>query len=239
MHRLKDVFDVLREPASVMKSRFDGLLANSMIMYLLCECCLQPQECSKSRSKHGQGGVMTRQPSGLVRQGSTMSRQGSMSLQRQVSDFSRQSSGLQRQGSMVLNRQSSHSVCAETSIWPVKIKSPKDRVVPFLPLTMISFQAAVAVNGRSHLGRLFGMSTPVIPEDVKPVVSEFVDSLGDKLLTKEFEAMQEKLRGSTSRDGPAISNYCVEQFGRFLMREDPESEWMNFLSRRYVVLCDQ
>ena len=236
VYRLKDIFNVLREPASVMKSRFDSLLTNSMIIYLLCECCLQPQECSRSRSKHGQGGVFTRQPSGLARQGSAMSRQGSISLQRQVSDFSRQNSGLQKQGSMVLNRQSSHSVSAETFVWPVKIKSPKDRVVPILPLTMTSFQAAVAVNGRSHLGRLFGMSTPVIPEDVKPVVSEFVSSLGDHLMPKEFESIQERVRVATSRDAPAISNYCVEQFGHFLMREDPESEWRNFLSRRCVFI---
>lgn len=233
---MKDIFGVLKEPSNLIKSRYATLLASSMHGYLLCECCLQPQTGLGVKIVDAQPDGLTRQNSasgqrGLLRQGSVFSRQTSLQFNRQNSGLTRLGSHLSRQGSASLGRQNSHLGTADISLWPVKIRSPCDQIIPFLPLAMISLNAALAVNGPPNLGRLFGLPSHIIPDDMLPFVMDFIAAFDAPETSKDFQILQDKVRMVSSKDSPPL-NFCIEQFGLFLMREDPQSTWKSFLSRR-------
>lgn len=229
---MKEIFSVLGEPLNCISSRCDNLLSSSMHMFLLCECCLQPQTGRGVQKSNGPPGSLKRQASGahLLRQGSSSSRQGISSFNRQISDSFGRGGSFSRQGSSLLGRQRSN-VGDEELHWPIKIKSPKDRVVSFLPLALTSFSAAITVNGTASVGRLFGLASHVVSEEMLPLVSDLASTLAAPKSSKDFEAMQEKVRLVTSKNSPAL-NFCTNQFGLFLTREDPESSWAQFLCRR-------
>jgi hypothetical protein len=158
-----------------MKEQLEDALTNSMHMFLLCECCLQPQPQSSSTS----------------------------------------------QGN-------------KKKVWPLKIRTPRDKVPPLLPLARVAFKAALVANGVSQVGRLFGLPTPVLPQDTLQGARNFISKLGNGSAS-EFQELQNRFRELyPSGGGEANMDFCMELFARFLQENDPVAEWRNLLSRRYV-----
>ena len=127
---------------------------------------------------------------------------------------------------------SSSSQGNKKKAWPLKIRTPRDKVPPLLPLARVAFKAALVANGVSQLGRLFGLPTPVLPQDTLQGARNFVSKLGNGSAS-EFQELQNKFRELyPSGGGEANMDFCMELFARFLHENDSGGEWKTLLQRR-------
>ena len=224
---MQNLLGTLREPIGF-GERIQNL-GNSMMLLLLCECCLQPQfqrnfpQNSITKQQSRSFSFLRNEDIGGQQKKSSISRQGSNSA------FGQQQSAIRRLNSSSRLFSSTTESFTLSSCWPIKINSPKT-LVPLLPLVLVSFHAAIAVNGHLHLGRLFGFSNHIIADDMLPIVQDFVRTLGSVPSEKDYQEMEERVTNSKPKG--LQKNYCIEQFRQLLLREDPENQWTNFLSKR-------
>ena len=104
-----------------------------------------------------------------------------------------------------------------------------------------ALKAAAVVNGIGKLGRLFGLPTPVIPEDWMDAAHRAVGDIADKEdgSVADFAVMDAVFQGEAGeladeetgeRRQQRQTGHCLREFKRFLAEKDKKNRWCD-LSR--------
>jgi hypothetical protein len=114
---------------------------------------------------------------------------------------------------------------------PYVLTNPTEFAKKVLPLAKVGIKVVCGLNSISKIGRVFGLPSPVIPDEDLDKAREFVEAVGRSSLD-DYKQLQERARmengGEAAGSGSERSmgeGYCAREFRHFLKKVDPLDQW--------------